>query len=362
MVDLVRFRNSIENNDFFRLQYLKIKLTDNCNSRCKGCDFWKITKKTALQFDVIERIIKEGVNLGLSELHLSGGEPTTRDDLEEIVGLASSFSVKTRLLTNGILLNGNRLEQLLKKGLACITFSLDSANPTQNDYLRGVDGAHTCAIENYKLANQLKSKFDFQLGINCVVSTHNLSSLDNIVILAKTLGADWIRLDPFDKHQQTLHGRTSSEDEVFKMHELIMYNQNMKPRLFYIHNTTGQVIFPESLNLFGKTTDELEYSTKGIYPCNYDQKKICFSPFIHLTIYPDGSTMPCCKIPLSYKLIGNIHNSSLKELAQNNISNQYRSLVKSGNLNICQGCTMRDFDNNKIYEQFSNINWFPKVQ
>ena len=56
---------------------------------------------------------------------LGGGEPTLREDLEEIIHIAKSLNFTVRIVTNGVLINEKRAESLRKSGLRFIQVSLD---------------------------------------------------------------------------------------------------------------------------------------------------------------------------------------------------------------------------------------------
>ncbi len=120
------------------LEVLRISLTDRCNFRCSFCmppehKYNFLSKKELLSAEDIEEIVKTFAKLGVKKVRLTGGEPTLREDLEEIVERISKTKgiQDLALTTNGYLLS-DRLEALREAGLKRITFSVHSLNGEVN--------------------------------------------------------------------------------------------------------------------------------------------------------------------------------------------------------------------------------------
>ncbi len=101
-------------------------VTDFCNAKCKTCSFWKtknvtFPKKEKLK-TVVENIRK---NLDCGFLSVTGGEPLTYPFLFDLIKEARSQGMIVQLMTNGYLLNKNKINELEKIGLNFIAFSVD---------------------------------------------------------------------------------------------------------------------------------------------------------------------------------------------------------------------------------------------
>jgi len=360
--DLEQFKNAIEHDNFFKMSYLKIKLTDACNLRCVGCEYWKLPKINNLSFDVLEKTIVEARDLGAKSVHLSGGEPTTRNDLPEIIKLISNLGMSPRMVTNGTKLNKSYLDELISAGLKGVTFSLDSSDENEHDVMRGKSGLYKKVLSNIKLAVNYIASDNLVVGINTVVSTLNYIHLPEIVNLAADLGVNWIRLSPLDKNQYSLLGINKTSPELLSKENILEYDSSIKLQIQNVIKKTGQVVFPEDLDIFGVSNSGMDAAINGDYAKGFYANRICFSPFNHVTIFPDGSVMPCCKIPLKNGIIGNILNHNLKEIVSSSASNNYRKLMNEGRLAACKSCTMKLFDNSRQYEQFKEINYVPKIR
>ena len=110
---------------------LRVSLTDRCNFRCTYCMpaeglAW-LGKPELLTVDEIERVVQVFVGLGVREIKLTGGEPTVRAELLDIVARIRAVApgADLSLTTNGFLLE--RLAQPLRDaGLDRLNVSCDS--------------------------------------------------------------------------------------------------------------------------------------------------------------------------------------------------------------------------------------------
>jgi GTP 3',8-cyclase len=116
------------------IDYLRISLTDRCNLRCVYCmplDAAGFTPgPELLTADEIERVACAAVAVGFRKLRLTGGEPTLRADLLDIVGRLSRIPGITDLAmtTNGVLLE-RLAPALAAAGLRRVNVHVDSLDP-----------------------------------------------------------------------------------------------------------------------------------------------------------------------------------------------------------------------------------------
>ena len=68
-------------------------------------------------------------DLGVLQVHLSGGEPTLRQDLGGAYRRAESRGVYSNLITAGVTLTRDRMKQLAARGLDHVQLSLQSVDP-----------------------------------------------------------------------------------------------------------------------------------------------------------------------------------------------------------------------------------------
>lgn len=101
-------------------------VTDFCNAKCKTCSFWKTKKATHPVKDDIKTIVHNIRNsLHCGFLSITGGEPLTYPYLIDLIKEAKSKKIVVQLMTNGYLLNKEKIKQLSDAGLDFIAFSVD---------------------------------------------------------------------------------------------------------------------------------------------------------------------------------------------------------------------------------------------
>ncbi|MEJ5225467.1 MAG: radical SAM protein, partial [Anaerolineales bacterium] len=112
------------------IHYLRISLTDHCNLRCIYCmpeDQTFRPNADLMQDDEILLLTRLFASLGFDKIRLTGGEPSVRANIVEIVrGIASTPGIRSlSMTTNGVLLS--RLAKPLKEaGLQRVNISIDT--------------------------------------------------------------------------------------------------------------------------------------------------------------------------------------------------------------------------------------------
>jgi cyclic pyranopterin phosphate synthase len=118
-----------------RIQYLRISLTDHCNLRCVYCMPEDITFRPLpemMQDDEILLLTRLFADLGFDKIRLTGGEPTVRAHVVDIVrGIASTPGIRNvTMTTNGVLLS-KLAGPLAGAGLKRVNVSIDTLNPSK---------------------------------------------------------------------------------------------------------------------------------------------------------------------------------------------------------------------------------------
>ena len=182
------------------INYLRISLTDRCNLRCIYCmpeDMTFRPRSELLQDDEIVRLVRLFAELGFHKFRLTGGEPTVRANIVDLVTAMDRTPgvEKIAMTTNGLLLD--RLAQpLADAGMQRVNISIDTLDPAKfkkltrwgevEDVWRGIRAAQAAGLE---------------IKLNAVV-VRNYNDHEDVVDLARlTLYQPWqvrfIEMMPF---------------------------------------------------------------------------------------------------------------------------------------------------------------------
>lgn len=127
-----------------KVTYLRVSVTERCNFRCRYCmeekPFSWVPKENLLSFEELFSFIKIAIDEGIGKIRLTGGEPTTRENLDVLIAMIHTYAphVDIGLTTNGYLLPA-LAAKLKKAGLRRINISLDSLDRTTLHYIAQKD-------------------------------------------------------------------------------------------------------------------------------------------------------------------------------------------------------------------------------
>src|ERR1700747_991739 len=101
-----------------------------CNLSCAYCnEYDKVSEPVPLE-EMYQRIDQLG-RLGTAMIGISGGEPLTHPDLDDIIGRMRRTGAIAGMITNGYLLNEERIERLNRAGLDHMQISIDNLEPDE---------------------------------------------------------------------------------------------------------------------------------------------------------------------------------------------------------------------------------------
>ncbi|ADT83906.1 GTP 3',8-cyclase MoaA [Thermococcus barophilus] len=118
---------------------LRISVTEECNLSCFYCHReGQMKGKRQMTPQEIERIVKVASNLGIKKVKLTGGEPTIRSDIVEIVKRIRPYVVDLSMTTNGTVMH-RLAEELRAAGLDRVNISLDTLDREKYKKITGFD-------------------------------------------------------------------------------------------------------------------------------------------------------------------------------------------------------------------------------
>lgn len=246
------------------------ELTHRCPLQCAYCanpvEMVRPTEElsTAEWLDVID----QAAEIGILQLHLTGGEPMARRDLTDIIAHAARRGLYTNLITSGVLLTDKAMAQLMEAGIDHIQLSFQEASEEAGDRFGGYRGGHARKLE----AAQRIREAGLTLTTNFVIHRQNIANLDQMIALGEALGSDRIEVAHAQYYGWALLNRAALLPTRAQLDDANALVAQARARL------AGRIV--------------IDYVVPDYYA---ERPKACMSGwgnrFIHLL--PSGKALPC---------------------------------------------------------------------
>ena len=191
------------------------ELTYRCNARCAICSYWRNPSDPTqeLGLDEIAQALVRLHRGGCRMINFTGGEPTLRLDLEEIIRRASQMGFWTSIVTNGSTLTRDRISELKECGLDNLFMSLDSLDPETHDARRGIPGLHRKVVQSLEWLREDFLTGHRTGGIFCVLTASNTKEIPEMLDIAEEAGVFAI-VQPYHsaKTGEHAHSPLATED------------------------------------------------------------------------------------------------------------------------------------------------------
>jgi len=296
------------------------ELTHRCPLSCPYCSnpVELEMKSKEIDTETWKRALSEAVKIGILQAHFSGGEPTARKDLEELIQHAASIGLYTNLITSGVLITEERLKKFYDAGLDHVQVSIQDTDPENSEKIAGYKGhakkLHTCGLIR---------KVGLPLTVNAVMHRQNLHNLKNMIDLAVELDA-----------------------ERLEVAQVQYYGWALK-------NQTAFLPTKEQLDNATEIVEEARIRLKGILAIDYvvpdyyaKRPKSCMGGWGRqfLNITPAGKVLPChAAESLNFLEFDNIKDKPLSWIWEHSEAfNRFRGT--SWMPEPCQSCDRREID------------------
>jgi pyrroloquinoline quinone biosynthesis protein E len=246
------------------------ELTHRCPLSCPYCSNpVELTRKEAeLSTEVWADTFRQAADLGVLQLHLSGGEPLARRDLTDLIRAAREAGLYANLITSAIGLTERRLAALDEAGLDHVQLSLQGTDAAMADRIGGYAGGYDRKMQ----AARWIADRGIPLTLNTVLHRGNLHQLPRAIEMAVELGARRIEVAIVQFHGWALRNRG-----------LLMPTKEQAAE-------AGRIVREARARLRG--TLVLDY-----VPADYhsDTPKRCMGGWgtTGLNVAPDGTVLPC---------------------------------------------------------------------
>lgn len=308
------------------LSKIYIEPTADCNLNCKTClrnaweeeighmelDTYKQLINDLKEFDDLKRISFWGI-----------GEPLYHPEIVKMVEMASQLSVKTQIITNGLLLDQKISKKLLNAGLDSLVVSIDGTSPETMEEVRS--GANLEEIiSNVKAFNELKDKklkAEAEIGIEFVIMKSNINELKDLRKLAIELGASFIFLTNLLPYTEAM------TDEILYSNSISRSKPSernfIRPEIYLPPTDLQANTLKDIIKVMGKTssisTKQVPFDPHGGY-CKFVEEG-------SIAVNWQGEVSPCIPLMHSYDCyirerkkhiqaysLGNVAKTNIKEI------------------------------------------------
>ena len=259
---------------------MDLAITYRCNLKCPKCYVGERHVDRELSTTEWVRVFERLWKAGIPQVVFTGGEPTLRDDLIELVSQADEFV--TGLVTNGTKLS-DLAEPLRDASLDYAQITVESFDPTVHDRITSTEGSHAMTLAGIRKA--------LSVGLQVVTNT----------TLTKANAAS------FNETIEWLHGLGLKS---VACNTLICSGHGVEHKK---ENGLGDVELEETLEAACRTAEKLGMTLSWYSPTCYRQGtnpvelglgiKACSAAAHNMTVQPDGTVLPCQSWPES---VGNI--------------------------------------------------------
>src|SRR5258707_11239551 len=183
------------------------ELTHRCPLGCPYCSNPLALDPREGELDTATwlRVFSEAAELGVLQVHLSGGEPGARRDLIDITAGAHAAGLYTNLITCAAGITESVLAGLVQAGLDHVQISIQDSDAQSADHIAGYAGAFArkralaAAVVGHKLP----------LTVNAVVHRANIDRISDMVDLALALAANRIEIAHVQYYGWALRNRAA---------------------------------------------------------------------------------------------------------------------------------------------------------
>ncbi|MBB4686918.1 pyrroloquinoline quinone biosynthesis protein PqqE [Amycolatopsis jiangsuensis] len=248
---------------------LLAEVTHQCPLHCVYCSnpLELMGRQDELATEDWVRVIGEAAELGVVQVHFSGGEPLVRGDLETLVAECRRLGLYTNLITSGLGLTESRASSLVAAGLNSAQLSIQGDAAESTNLV-----AASKRFDKKEIAARIIREAGLPLNMNVVLHRVNLSRLDAIIDVCVSWGAERLELANAQYYGWALRNRGLLMPSKVQLDEAVGVYERRKAEL------------AESMELLWILPDYYEP-----YP------KPCMGGWAQnaLTVAPDGTVYPC---------------------------------------------------------------------
>ncbi|UXN74948.1 pyrroloquinoline quinone biosynthesis protein PqqE [Devosia sp. A8/3-2] len=206
-----------------------LEMTHRCPLQCGYCSNPVEMERAGneLSTDEWKKVLTELAEIGVLQVHFSGGEPSVRKDSVELVRHANDLGLYTNLITSAVLITKERLTEIADAGLAHIQISFQANDPALANRIGGFKNGHAKKLEVAQWSREL----GLPLTVNAVMHRQNLHELRAMIALAVQLDADRIEVANVQYYGWALKNRAALMPTIEQIDEATAIVEEERVRL-----------------------------------------------------------------------------------------------------------------------------------
>jgi cyclic pyranopterin phosphate synthase len=237
------------------IDYLRISLTDRCNLRCVYCmpmhGLTFVPNEELLSASEIEQVVQAAVAVGFRKVRLTGGEPTLRSDIVEVVERIARISgiEQVAMTTNGYRLP-HIARDLQQAGLTRVNIHVDSLTKgslekimrlgTLDKAWAGIEAAEAAGLTPIKLNVVITRGYNDEAAVELAQLTYKRSWQIRFIELMPFAGPTEIQLEHYVSSDET---RGWIEEKLGHLFELNNGNLDGEARVYRLAGAEGTIGF-----------------------------------------------------------------------------------------------------------------------
>ena len=297
-----------------------------CDARCEMCNNWKRgDRKADMSLADIEKAFSSNLWKNVENANVSGGEPTTRNDLVDICRMMldkfprlRKFGINTTGLTphRGIPMLTKVVEMCHERGIIFSTrVSIDGVGDMHNE-VRNVKRGFDKALETIRAMQALQKKYRFNFGISSTIFSMNLDDADNIL--------SWARKEKLDIvfNMVRFTGAMLNNDDL-KAGIQPIGPEEERMRQFFLDRVRMDPLLDGQNYIYMHYADMISNGYHRLAPCPFQTQGVMLNP--------DGGLFFC----ENSDVMGNVRDEDPEAIYFRAASQQHRDMIRDEK---CPGC------------------------
>lgn len=294
---------------------LDLHVTNRCNLSCSHCIYEANDRMMDdISINVVKKILPDLKQMGVKEVHLTGGEPLLNEHIFKIIEFLKLEGFTVRVQSNGVLISNSVVEEFKRLKVDSVMVSVDGLKNSHN-FFRGNNTSYKHAIN----AIELCLEAGIYTRVNTVLHKKNLTDVRELMVVLNNMGIDqhsFFYLSPGGRG-------TRLKDYMLSLKEWKNISAVIK-----------QVSIDIGCSDRVKIQDLLVEKECDINECRIKAKDNCL-------ILSNGNVYPCVFFVNSEFCLGNIFEESLLQIWNNDMLwEKYEQRVNKlcNNKNCMGGC------------------------